>query len=357
MNITNTQASISPSNLSYSYIYHELRDKLIKGLISYEFYHVIGEETRENDKNEYVSYQEVSKYIKEELLPFIDSIFNYNLFDSYVNTQPVNSLQIVDSIQQGFISLIYNEANEIASSILMFQKGNERFYKEYFGLEEILLTKIFRFIFHNMRFTNVEGNFVFNANSNQFIKEYLNLVLIKVREKPNSTNSGLLEVEINRVQTLILKNANFNFLNWYLSELKSVLTDLKYIHKNQHNYGLSCSVQKLKKLYLELKKYDFIQLEYTTQTDFIDVFLEDWYSHDSICVLKMDNPQTKCFINNFKIHVDSKLSMAAVEKAHNISNNSGYIKSSSLSSSSSRNKLIGPKREHDIMTAFKEIRG
>jgi hypothetical protein len=356
MKTNNTQASISPSNSNYSYIYHELRDKLIKGLISYELYHVISEETRENDKNEYVSYEEVSKYIKEELLPFIDSIFNYNLFESYVNTQSVNSSHIVDSIQQGFISFIYKEANEIGSSMYIFRKGNERFYEAYFGLEKVFMARIFRFIFHNMRFTSTEGNFVFNADSNQFIKEYLNSVLIEVRDKPNSTNFRLLAVEINRIQKLILKSSNFNFLHWYLSELKSVLTDLKFMCKNQPNYNLSCSVQKLKKLYSELKKYDFIQIEYTTQTDFIDVFLEDWYSHDSICVLKMDNPQTKCFINNFKIHVDSKLSMVAVEKAHNISNNSGYIKSSSLSSSSSRNKLIGPKREHDIMTAFNAVR-
>lgn len=356
MKSEHAKLSKSTEKPSYSYSYLLLRERLINDLE----YSYVGEESiafTKSDNTEFISYGQVLEYLKSDLLPFFKSIFNFALFENYEKCCNEKGIDLGDSLSKEFIQFLYTVANQIASSLDNFKRGNKELFESYIDLESNVMRNIFLFVFQNVRFTGDARKYLLNAETNRFIKDYLNSVLIEIREKPNSINSRLLQIEINRVHTLVLKNASFNFLDWYQNELESALTDLKFVYKNKPNYGLNCSVQKLTKLYLELKKYDFIEIEHTTQTDFINVFLGDWYSHDSICVLKMDNPQTKCFLKYFKVHLDSKLTMTAIEKAQNISNNSGYIISSSLSASSSRNKIIGPKREEDLLNIFKVLRG
>lgn len=356
MKTVHSEPSKSADNKNYSYSYIGFRERLIGNFDSYYF----SEESiiaYEANNAELISYGQVLEYVKTDLLPFFESIFNFNLFDNYEKSKSTQGINLGDSLHKEFIQFIYTEANKIAFVLDGFKKGNKEFFESYTDFENNVIKSIFLYVFQNTRFTGSDKKYLLNADSNKFIKDYLNTILIDIREKPKAICSRLLQLEINRVKTLILKNANFNFLNWYQSELKSALYDLKFIYKSQPNYGLNCSIQKLTKLYLELARYDFIDVDHTPKTDFINVFIKDWYSHDSICVLKMDNPQTKYFLNHFKVHLDSKLTMAAIEKAKNITNNSGYIISSSLSASSSRNKLIGPKREQDLLDAFKGVKG
>lgn len=357
MKTAHTITSNKTDSSNHSYAYYELKEKLINGSDFYELIQEVREKYKATGNKELISYDDVSKYLKEDLLPFIESIFNFNLFDAYMNSSRIQESSICDTIRVEFVNFINIESNTIVIALNEFKNGHEDLYEAYSDLENSLVRRIFQFVFQNTRFTGGEKKFILNADSNQFIKEYLNTVLVATREKPNAIHFGLLEAEVNRVQTLILKNANFNFLNWYLIELKSALTDLKFIHKSQPNYGLKCSELALRKLYRKLKSEDFIDIDHTTEDNFVEVFLKDWYTHDSICVLKMDNPQTKCFLDQFKVHLNSKLLLSHIEKVKNIANKNGYISSASLSASSSRNKLMGPDHEQYLSNIFKAIKG
>ncbi|TMM58440.1 hypothetical protein FEE95_03140 [Maribacter algarum] len=349
-----TTSSKTPDNSQYSYAYHELREKLINGSNFRELFQEVREKYNSNGEKELVSYDDVIQYLKEDLLPYFESIFNFNLFDTYVNSNTIHEPSICDALRKEYINFIYDKANDIANSLKEFKQGNKEFYKSFMATQNDFTKSIFLFVFKNSHFTGKDTYYVLNGGSNKFIKEYLTSILIQIREQPTAISSRLIQLEINRVHALLLKNANFNFLNWYLDELKSGLNDLKYVYDSQPNYGLKCSEIALKNLYHKLKREDFVDIDHTTETNFVEVFLKNWYSHESICVLKMDNPQTKYFLDQFKIHIDSKLKLSDIEKAKNITNKSGYINSSSLSASSSRNKFLGPKREEDLVALFKK---
>lgn len=192
-------------------------------------------------------------------------------------------------------------------------------------------------------------------DANAFLKEFTRSVLISVREKPLDITPRLVRIEINRIQTLILKNADYNFLSWYLNELKCLSSDLKFIWGPKSNYNLTCTSEQLKNLYAGLVKHEFIDIDVTSEIDFLKVFLEDWYSHNSICALNMDHPQTNHFLQLFNKSTGCKPNLTDIEKVKNIINNNGHIKSSALSAAASRNRYIGPKRDSDLIDAFSKV--
>jgi len=340
-------------NLKYSYAYYELLDKFVNSRVLAIPVREGWSKYEEKAHKEWISYKDVDQCLKEDLLPFFESIFNFNLIETYLSSNKICALSIYDTLRTEYIDFIYRKANSITKDLKDFKTGNSEFYQSFLNLENGMSRNICRFVFKNSQFTGKENHYVLNGDSNLFIKEYLNTVLIQTREKPKVISSRLLQLEINRIQVLILKNTSFNFLNWYLTELKSALNDLKFIHDQDLTYGLKCSELRIRKLYRKLKREDFIDIDHTTETNFMEVFLKEWYTHESICILKMDNPQTKYFLDQFKVHIDSYLKISDVAKVKNIANNNGFISSSSLSASSSRNKLIGPKREQDLLLLFK----
>ena len=338
----------------YSYAYNELKEKLISGTTSNWIIEEVQPSYNKIVNIDEFTYDDVLKHLKEDLLPFFESIFNVSVFDAFVNSSKDEERSICDTLRQEYINFIHVEVNKIAKYLNDFRRDNQVFYNSFFQLQETLSKRIFKYVFKNSEFNGQSNYYALHGDSNQFLKIYLNEVLIAVRDRPMMISSGHIEFEINRMHKLILKNSNFSCLHWYHSELKSGLADLKFFYKRQSKYGLICSELILRRLYRELERYEFIDIEYTTENDFVKVFLYDWNGHDSVCVLKMDNPQTKYFLDQFKIHIDSKLKLSDIEKAKNITNKSGYINSSSLSASSSRNKFLGPKREDDLVALFKK---
>ena len=339
---------------NYTYLYDRLKEIIINDA---QLHYTVRENQQifGNKNNlELVSYKDVTMCLKEDLLPFFESIFSYNLFDIYINSNNTNSYDICDILREKYIKFIFGEANVLAKNLIDFKKGDSDFYPLFSTLEKDLIRNILRYVFKSSQFIGKETYYLLHGDSNKFIKEYLTAVLIQIRENPKAVSSRLLQLEINRVQTLILKNANFNFLNWYLNELKSTLKDLKFIYEKQPNYGLNCSEIVLRELYRELKRWDFIEIGHTSETNFVEVFLKDWYSHKSICALKMDNLQTKYFLDQFKVHIDSAIKVSDIEKVKNIVNKNGFISSASLSASFSRSKEIGPKREDDLVAVFRK---
>ncbi len=341
------------NNLKYSYAYYELWDKFTKSTVNALTAYECWAKYEGKVYKELITHKDVDKCLKEDLLPFFESIFNINLLETYLSSNEICVSSIFDALRTEYIDFIYHEANSIAEDLNDFKNGNLEFYQSFSSLENGYSRSICRFVFKNSQFTGKESNYVLHGGSNLFIKEFLKSILIQIREKPKTVTSRLLQLEFNRIQVLILKNTSFNFLSWYLAELKSALNDLKFVHDQELTYGLKCSEIIIKQLYRKLKRENFIDIDHTTETNFTEVFLKEWYTHDSICVLKMDNPQTKYFLDQFKVHIDASLKVSDIAKVKNIANNNGFISSSSLSASSSRNKLIGPKREEDLLLLFK----
>lgn len=353
MEAIHIKSSKNSNNFNYTYLYRQLKETFVNDFRPHETIREDRPVFTCRSNQEYISFEDVLNYVKNDLEPFFKSIFNINIFNRYVNLNNVDETNICSTFRKEYIDFIYKEANTLAKNLNDFKNGHNEFYGLFTNLEKDLTRNLFLFVFRNSHFTGKNTCYFLNGDSNQFIKEYLNSILIQTREKPKNTSSRLLQLEVNRIQVLILKNTRFNFLNWYLTELKCALNDLKFIHDCELTYGLKCSEIKIRKLYRKLKRADFIDIDHTTEINFIEVFLKEWYTHDSICVLKMDNPQTKYFLDQFKVHIDTSLKVSDIAKVKNIANKNGYISSSSLSASSSRNKLIGPKREQDLLLLFK----
>ncbi|MGJ8735394.1 hypothetical protein [Zobellia laminariae] len=340
---------------SHTYLYHQLKEAFVN---VDRFRDTIMEEQplfKYGNSQERIPFDDVLKSVKNDLEPFFKSIFNINKFSDYVNSNNIHEPSICNALRKEYVYFIYEMTNTIAKDLNDFKKGNHEFYASFSNFEKGMSRNLIHFIFNNSQFTGNDEYYESSSDSNQFIKEYLTSILIETRENPKAISSRLLILEINRVQTMILKNANFNFLHWYLNELKSAMNDLKFVHDTRLNYGLKCSEKLLRNLYRKLKSEDFIDIDHTTETNFIEVFIEDWYTHDSICVLKMDNPQTNYFLNQFKINIDASIKVSDIEKVKNIRNKNGYIRSASLSASSSRNKKIGPKKEAELVTLFVKL--
>ncbi|SHJ88180.1 hypothetical protein SAMN04487911_1502 [Arenibacter nanhaiticus] len=299
-----------------------------------------------------ITNQDISVYLKTDLLPYFHSIFNFDKFNNYIiqDESEQDSQSLLERLSFEFVSFLSTEANELYFFVKDFTKHSEGIYELISGNNLIKQTLLF--VFQNSVFKGHEKGYQLTAKSNVFLKQYLTKILIELRSNNDYNTQRLVKLEINRIQILRLKDTDFSLLNWYLEELKGVISDLKSISGAKPNYKLGCSNNAIRQLYNRLLKYDFIDVDYTSLKDFETVFFNDWYSHKSICVLKMDNPQTKFFINQFKIHIDKRLTLTDLEKAKNIRNKSGYIICSSINSSSSRNRLIGPKRQDDLAAVF-----
>ncbi|WP_120714428.1 hypothetical protein [Ulvibacterium marinum] len=71
--------------------------------------------------------------------------------------------------------------------------------------------------------------------------------------------------------------------------------------KKKNNFSLSATNDQLKELYRGLVNYDMILTEKTDKDDFIKVFKEDWYSHQSKIHFKLDAPSCREFYELLKV--------------------------------------------------------
>lgn len=124
---------------------------------------------------------------------------------------------------------------------------------------------------------------------------------------------------------------------------------------NINNYNIKVSDSILKKLYSQLEKYEFIDIEKTSNEDFCKVLKSDWYTHNSLIHLNMDNIQTNFFFKTINEFLSIDIKITSLEKARNIKNKNGFIKSSSIYASTSKSLSL-PKSSDVIINLIKKVK-
>ena len=117
------------------------------------------------------------------------------------------------------------------------------------------------------------------------------------------------------------------------------------------NYKVKADRNTLLKIYNNLEKNDFIDIDKTSSKNFIDVFKLDFELHEFIVDLNMDKIQFNYFIKLFDDHLKSNIPLALIEYAGNITTKGKKISASVIYSSASRNKM-GPKRQEILESIF-----
>jgi len=171
------------------------------------------------------------------------------------------------------------------------------------------------------------------------IKYYFNYYLVNADESEPTTKTSFANLVIETLEDFRI------LINKQLDQISSKIIRIKKSEKlgvKFGNYNLNIADQHLKKLYVELEKYSFVDPLKTTATDFINVLKLDWQDHNSFIYIKLDNPQTKIFIDSIKQFYRVKLSLSQIEFVENIRNKNGIINARSVSASSSRNDKIAP---------------
>ena len=106
MKTAHTETSNSTDSSNHSYAYHELKEKLISGTTSNWIIEEVQPSYKKIVNRDEFSYEDVLKHLKEDLLPFFDSIFNVNVFDAFVNSSKDEELSICDTLRKEYINFI-----------------------------------------------------------------------------------------------------------------------------------------------------------------------------------------------------------------------------------------------------------
>lgn len=125
--------------------------------------------------------------------------------------------------------------------------------------------------------------------------------------------------------------------------------------KRKGNYLINVKDEIIEKLYIGLKKYDFIDIDKTSQKQFLEVLKLDWTKHKSIIYLKLDNIQFNYFIKCCEKYLNIKIALTNLEDAKNIKTKNGSINAKSMYSSKSRSNTT-PKENDYINSIFEEIK-
>jgi len=103
----------------------------------------------------------------------------------------------------------------------------------------------------------------------------------------------------------------FCFISWG-EKFKSSFSKIPKIKaaKGINNFNLSISDFQISQLYNEMVRFDLIDQEKTSITDFKNVFCKDWNSHSSKIHLKMDGPTCREFFNHLvKIYPNNLMTL------------------------------------------------
>lgn len=146
----------------------------------------------------------------------------------------------------------------------------------------------------------------------------------------------------------ILTNQKYLKINYSLYNLEALKQWIKSINiKNlsianeilaENNFDLDIQDNNLEILFKGLKCNGFIDTIKTNYKDFCNVLKLDWNTHESILHLEMDHPHTKFFFNALSEKLNLEISFRKIESSKKIKNKNGFIKASSLYSSTSRHK-------------------
>ncbi|WP_158729169.1 MULTISPECIES: hypothetical protein [unclassified Flavobacterium] len=282
-------------------------------------------------------------------------------------------------------------------------------YIYYFRFEDIDITTLKHFFYihydhsiennqplpfqDNQKFKNEEKSNIITEASIAFNckKELSKLIAfhLEMREYPKETHSHLLLVLsdkiyehisyplsifkialINHIDNLDIEVDNFDIkkisflldINGELEKYENHLEKLQsQIHKkvmvlttsknvNNHgnkngNYQINMSNGDLRNLYKNLEKIMLIDQNKTSLNQFIEVFENDWESHNSIIYLEMDNILFKHFIDFIKTYFDIKIELSTIEYSAKIANKNGIIKANAIYSSMAQYRRFTKERD------------
>ncbi|MDI5951268.1 hypothetical protein [Flavobacterium yafengii] len=154
-------------------------------------------------------------------------------------------------------------------------------------------------------------------------------------------NENILETDSNIKKNSFLLDINGVLVEYenYLEKLQSQIHDRVIVlnkSKNENrkgNFQISTDSTDLRKLYHGLEKFMFINQNKTSLNQFIEVFENDWESHNSIVYFEMDNILFKYFIELLETYFDIKIQLSSIEYSSKIANKNGLIKAGPVYSS------------------------
>ncbi|GAB1856839.1 hypothetical protein MHTCC0001_16750 [Flavobacteriaceae bacterium MHTCC 0001] len=150
---------------------------------------------------------------------------------------------------------------------------------------------------------------------------------------------------------------NASVIEFILDKLEIGIPYIKFFENDAlepSRFNFSINKEILSLLYQQLKRYDFLNEDKTSEIDFLNVFTLDWGKNDSEIFLKMDNPQTHLFFSFFDDYFDIKITLSQIERSKKVKNKNGLLKANSVYASGS--KSIFPKREDTIREIFENVK-
>ncbi|CAM1340206.1 hypothetical protein [Tenacibaculum aestuarii] len=174
--------------------------------------------------------------------------------------------------------------------------------------------------------------------------EYFNDAIYGTNENPIA--------EFNRVSVIefLIKALEYN-----LFKRKKLEATFGGKTENINNYNIKVSNSILEKLYSQLEKHEFIDIEKTSNEDFCKVLKGDWHTHYSLIYLNMDNIQTNLLFKTINEFLSIDIKITSLEKARNIRNKNGFIKSKSIYTSVSKSHSL-PKSSDVITDLIKKVK-
>lgn len=210
-------------------------------------------------------------------------------------------------------------------------------------------------------------------NTKEYPRDTLKTKLLVVKENILKYFIGPLSVIIPTFKNRLQKSDKlFNENTVYLWDLINELEDIEEKYQNyineidskiisfsrekKGNYLIDINDELLKKLYQGLNKYDFIDIDRTSEEDFIKVLKYDWKDHNSIIHFKITNIEFKHLINYFNKYFNTELYLTFIESANNIKIKDRVFKANSFYSggSQSENNSINIKTIESIFEQIKK---
>lgn len=173
---------------------------------------------------------------------------------------------------------------------------------------------------------------------------HIDNVNIEVNNFDNKKISFLLDIN----EALEKYENHLEKLQSQIHKKVMILTKSKNVNKHGNkngNYQISINNGDLRNLYKSLEKIMLIDQNKTSLNQFIEVFENDWESHNSIIHLEMDNILFKYFIDCLETYFDIKIQLSTIEYSAKIANKNGIIKANAIYSSMAQYRKFTKERD------------
>ena len=149
-------------------------------------------------------------------------------------------------------------------------------------------------------------------------------------DKLFNENTVYLKDLINELEDIEEKYQN------YINEIDAKINS--FSRKKIGNYLIDINNEFLNKIYKELCKYDYIDIDRTSKEDFIKVLKDDWKDHNSIIHFKITNIEFRHIINCFNKYFNVNILYTFIEIADNIKIKNRQFKAKAFYSGGSQSK-------------------